>query len=98
MFNSKVPYVTIRTSELQLFEVNIYKIIALIFFFILDAVETKFGLSSAELATVWEPMLESIKSKRRNIKAKIRKSVIKPSTLFFYIYYKICFITVVSFR
>jgi hypothetical protein len=96
MFNSKVPYVT-RASRQQEQRrqkkhgqpnYNYSRLIStrlsfLYSFFILDVIETKFGLSSAELATVWEPMLESIKSKRRNIKAKIRKSVIKPSTLFF---------------
>ncbi|CAF4344478.1 unnamed protein product [Rotaria magnacalcarata] len=41
-----------------------------------DAVQIKFGLTCDELATVWIPMLECIKSKRRNIKAKHRKSTL----------------------
>ncbi|CAF4352097.1 unnamed protein product [Rotaria sp. Silwood2] len=42
-----------------------------------DAVQAKFGLTAEELATVWGPMLECIKSKRRNLKAKIRKNIIQ---------------------
>jgi hypothetical protein len=42
--------------------------------FIVDAVQAKFGLNPDELATVWLPVLESIKLKRRNIKVKIRKN------------------------
>ncbi|CAM4866613.1 unnamed protein product [Rotaria socialis] len=39
-----------------------------------DAVQVKFGLTNDELATVWMPMLECIKSKRRNSKAKLRNT------------------------
>ncbi|CAF4712502.1 unnamed protein product [Rotaria magnacalcarata] len=41
-----------------------------------DAVKIKFGLKNDELATVWIPMLECIKSKRRNFKAKLRNTII----------------------
>jgi hypothetical protein len=65
--------------ELQLFEVNFYKKNQIIIsFFIIDAVQVKFGLKDDELATVWPPMLECIKSKRRNTKSKIRKSIPQP--------------------
>jgi hypothetical protein len=46
-------------------------------------VGAKFGLNPDELVTVWTPMLENIELKRRNITAKIRKSVSKSLTLFF---------------
>ncbi|CAF4938424.1 unnamed protein product, partial [Rotaria sp. Silwood1] len=42
-----------------------------------DAVQVKFGLTADELATVCGPMLECIKSKRRNLKTKIRKNMIQ---------------------
>lgn len=51
--------------------------------FIVDSAGAKFSLNPDDLATVWTPMLESIKLKRRNTMAKIRKSVSKPVTLFF---------------
>ncbi|CAF1052045.1 unnamed protein product [Rotaria sordida] len=41
------------------------------------AVQAKFGLIADELAVVWTPMLECIKSKRRNMKAKILKDMKK---------------------
>ncbi|CAF2017072.1 unnamed protein product [Rotaria magnacalcarata] len=44
-----------------------------------DAVKIKFGLKNDELATVWIPMLECIKSKRRNFKAKLRNTIISSS-------------------
>ncbi len=50
----------------------------LISFFIIDAVQAKFGLKDDELATVWAPMLECIKSKRRNTKSRIRKNIPQP--------------------
>ncbi len=50
--------------------------------FILDAVQVKFGLTVAELTTVWIPMLECIKSKRRNLKAKVFKTTTTPTSLF----------------
>ncbi|CAF4481371.1 unnamed protein product [Rotaria socialis] len=44
-----------------------------------DAVQVKFGLTNDELATVWMPMLECIKSKRRNSKAKLRNTTTSSS-------------------
>ena len=43
----------------------------------LGAVQIKFGLTVEELALVWPPMLECIKSKRRNTKAKLKKEAPK---------------------
>ena len=45
----------------------------------LDAVQVKFGLTNDELATVWIPMLECIKSKRRNVKARLRNATVSSS-------------------
>ncbi|CAF3910870.1 unnamed protein product, partial [Rotaria sordida] len=44
---------------------------------VVNAVQAKFGLIADELAVVWTPMLECIKSKRRNMKAKILKDMKK---------------------
>ncbi|CAF1498461.1 unnamed protein product [Rotaria sordida] len=41
-----------------------------------NAVQVKFGLTPEELTTVWMPMLECIKSKRRNLKAKLKRNMI----------------------
>lgn len=43
-------------------------------FFVLGAVQTKFGLGEAETTTVWLSMIRCIKSRRRNTLAKIRRS------------------------
>ncbi|CAF3071011.1 unnamed protein product, partial [Rotaria sp. Silwood2] len=40
----------------------------------IKAIRVKFGLTNDELATVWMPMLECIKSKRRNLKGKLRNT------------------------
>lgn len=45
-------------------------------FFLIDAVQTKFGLTNDEIATVWTPMLDSIKPRRRNTKSKINIDMI----------------------
>ena len=66
------------TYELQLFEVNYSTFYSLFSWsFITDAVQAKFGLLPEELAVVWTSMLECIKSKRRNIKAKLQKELNK---------------------
>lgn len=52
------------------------------FTIISDAVQAKFRLTSEELATVWIPMLESIKSRRRNFKAKLQRNSNQSNTIF----------------
>ncbi|CAF3021692.1 unnamed protein product, partial [Rotaria sp. Silwood2] len=46
---------------------------------ILDSVQVKFGLTNDELATVWMPMLDCIKFKRRNLNAKLRNTTTSSS-------------------
>ena len=45
-----------------------------LYFLFTEAVQVKFGLTKEQLVTVWGSLLECIKSKRRNLKAKIRRS------------------------
>lgn len=44
------------------------------FLLLLNAVQTKFRLTSDELSTFWISMLECIKSRRRNLKAKFQRN------------------------
>ena len=68
---------SIRGNQFQIYYFTVSS-----FILIWDAVQVKFGLTAAELVTVWIPMLECIKSKRRNLKAKVSKTTITPTSLF----------------
>jgi len=79
-FCNSMGAILTRTILLFLFVVSFYnQWLTSSFFLIKGALQAKFGLSPAELMTVWIPILEYIKSKWRNTKAKVRKNFDKGS-------------------